>query len=169
MLKSRWMTGALGSMQKKAPVMPPNDVERIRAKPRAVTLVNLRQQLQVLEECWDGPKQGQEASAKNLIAKRHRGNCGVQDPREAVGVELRAAIKPERAVGFQTRSLKNAAVATMYTGKDSAQRTYTEETDKLAQENEYIAEVGIGVSVNGKQDYGVVVPPECRVFRREHD
>jgi hypothetical protein len=43
-LKSGWMAGALGSMPEKAPATPPNDVESLRAKPRAVTLVNLRQQ-----------------------------------------------------------------------------------------------------------------------------
>jgi hypothetical protein len=39
-LKSRWMTGALGSMPEKAPDTPPNDVKCFWAKPRAVTSVN---------------------------------------------------------------------------------------------------------------------------------
>jgi hypothetical protein len=38
-LKSGWMAGTLGSMSKKAMAIPPNDVEILRAKPRAVTSV----------------------------------------------------------------------------------------------------------------------------------
>ncbi|KAF8253584.1 hypothetical protein K440DRAFT_639438 [Wilcoxina mikolae CBS 423.85] len=38
-LRSGPMTGAFGSRPEKAPVIPPNDVEILRAKPRAVTSV----------------------------------------------------------------------------------------------------------------------------------
>jgi hypothetical protein len=43
-LKFGWMAGALRSMPEKAPATPPNDVESLRPKSRAVTSVDLRQQ-----------------------------------------------------------------------------------------------------------------------------
>jgi hypothetical protein len=38
-LRSGWMAGVLSSMPEKATAIPPNDVESLRAKPRAVTSV----------------------------------------------------------------------------------------------------------------------------------
>jgi len=79
------------------------------------------------------------------------------------------ARKADASRRIQTKSFKNAAVATMQNGKDIARQAYTQETDELAPENCAATREGNWCICAGKQSYGVVVPPERRVFGWEHD